>query len=281
MAGNRANRTSRILQQRAQQFIQAQTGPKWKRELVQDHKWDYIDIDEFRRGSCYNGLRYLLLFCSIIVSVATYIADIWTAVILLAFDQWSLSVQPKIPFDISKWIYVACIALSFLLLAWDFFKFQKILKSQYISLSVTNVMAYRYHSAKNFGRFCLFRKINSSRNTSDSIAFFVFYTLKGWKKLLFAQSPRQIIAAFTVAALLKSAWTTTNGEFRIDDDWETYGKDWQQRVALILMAFTCLIWALSMIELFLACVLYIPVFCRIQGNLKEYCCHKIDKRLDH
>lgn len=57
MAGNKANRTSRIIQQRAQQFIQAQTGPKWKRELVQDHKWDYIDVDEFRRGSCYNGLR--------------------------------------------------------------------------------------------------------------------------------------------------------------------------------------------------------------------------------
>lgn len=57
MAGNKANRTSRILQQRAQQFIQTQTGPKWKRELVQDHKWDYIDVDEFRRGSCYNGLR--------------------------------------------------------------------------------------------------------------------------------------------------------------------------------------------------------------------------------
>lgn len=37
--------------------------------------------------------------------------------------------------------------------------------------------------------------------------FYVFYTLKGWKKIIVAQGPRQIIAGFTVYALLRSAWT--------------------------------------------------------------------------
>lgn len=80
-------------------------------------------------------------------------------------------------------------------------------------------------------------------------------------------------------ALLKSAWTAKDGGFHLDTDWNVYGADWPQRVALISMSFTCLLWCLNIIDLGIACVLYVPVFMRIQGNLKEYCCHKIDKRI--
>jgi hypothetical protein len=45
------------------------------------------------------------------------------------------------------------------------------------------------------------------------------------------------------------------------------------------MGFTCLVWVLNVLNLLCAIILYIPVFCQIQGNLKEYCCHKIDKRI--
>ncbi|ORZ02728.1 hypothetical protein BCR43DRAFT_509863 [Syncephalastrum racemosum] len=173
--GRSAKRTSRIIQQRASQFIQIQKGPKWKRELVPDHKFDYLDVEEFRKASFYNCIR--------------------------------------------------------------------------------------------------------SRKRNDMWAFYVFYTLKGWKRLLFAQGPRQIIAGITVYALLKSAWTAKDGSFHLDTDWDVYGTDWPQRVALISMSFTCLLWCLSIIDLGVACVLYVPVFIRIQGNLKEYCCHKIDKRI--
>lgn len=33
----------------------------------------------------------------------------------------------------------------------------------------------------------------------------------GWKRVIVAQGPRQIIAGITVYALLKSAWTDPNG----------------------------------------------------------------------
>ncbi|KAI8147719.1 hypothetical protein BJV82DRAFT_593105 [Fennellomyces sp. T-0311] len=279
MAGHAAKRASRLIQERTNDLLKKQKGPKWKRELVPDHKFDYIDVEEFRTHSCYVAFRYMFLYLAIIISILTYVADLWTAGILLIFNTWSLSEQPKIPFNISKWIFVACIILSFLLLAWDFYKARNVLKSRDISLGVTNVMAYRYYSVRDYAKFCLFRKINDSRKSSDMCAFFVFYTLKGWKKLLFAQSPRQIISGVTVYALLRSAWTAQNGQFQINSDWEVYGKNWQQRVALISMSFTCLIWALSMLEMITACLLYLPVFCQIQGNLKEYCCHKIDKRI--
>lgn len=94
-------------------------------------------------------------------------------------QRWSLSTPPKIPFNISKWIFVGCIILSFLLLAWDTWKARAAVRTRDVSLGVTNVMAYRYYSARSFSKFCLFRKINSSRKRNDMWAFYVFYTLKG------------------------------------------------------------------------------------------------------
>lgn len=44
------------------------------------------------------------------------------------------------------------------------------------------------------------------------------------------------------------------------------------------MLFTVVIFAISAICLMAAAVVYVPLLCTIQGNLKEYCCHKVDKR---
>ncbi|EPB86202.1 hypothetical protein HMPREF1544_07014 [Mucor circinelloides 1006PhL] len=265
---------------RASLVLQKATGPKWKQELVSDHKFDFIDIEDFREHNCILTIRYIILLCSVVVSVMVYGADLWSAAILLIYDKWSLSTQPKIPFYISKWIYVGCIALSFILLAWEIRKTRNVMATRDISLAVTNPLAYRTYSVKSYIHFCLLQKIKSSTRWSDVIIFYVFYTLKGWKRVIVAQGPRQIIAGITVYALLKSAWTDANGGFKFSDDWDTYGKDWPQRVALVLMCFTCILWILSALSILLAVLLYFPILCQIQGNLKEYCCHKIDKRID-
>lgn len=68
------------------------------------------------------------------------------------------------------------------------------------------------------------------------------------------------------------------GSFQFSSDWDTYGQDWPQRVALFLMSFTCILWVISAIQIVISVLLYFPILCHIQGNLKEYCCHKIDKR---
>ena len=44
------------------------------------------------------------------------------------------------------------------------------------------------------------------------------------------------------------------------------------------MLFTVVIFAISAVCLLVAAVIYVPLLCTIQGNLKEYCCHKVDKR---
>ncbi|KAI9033869.1 hypothetical protein CLU79DRAFT_692580 [Phycomyces nitens] len=262
-----------------------QKGPKWKREHVADHKFDFVDVDEFHDSGCWMAFKFILLYFSIAVSTLVYCAELWTAGILLIYDasiidcsQIMPTFYPLIRFEISKWIYVGCIILSFLLLAWESIKAKKIIKSRNISYAATNVMASRFYSMKSYSHFCLFQTIHASRKLTDYVAFFVFFTLKGWKRLLFAQSPRQIIAGMTVYALLRSAWTNKDNNFEFTTNWSEYGEDWSQRMALVLMSFTCILWCLSFLSFVLSCLLYLPVLCHIQGNLKEYCCHKIDKR---
>ncbi|KAI9358498.1 hypothetical protein BD770DRAFT_343934 [Pilaira anomala] len=264
---------------RASSILQKAKGPKWKRELVSDHKFDFMDTDSFRERTCLLTIRYLMLLCSVVVSTLVYSADLWSAGILLIYDHWSLSIQPKIPFEISKWIFVGCIILSFMLLAWEIRKTRSVMETRDISLAVTNPLAYRTYSLKDYSYFCLLQKIKNSTKWSDVIIFYVFYTLKGWKKIIIAQGPRQIIAGFTVYAILSSA-LIVDGKFQFSTDWDKYGKDWPQRLALFSMSFTCILWILATLQIFLAVLLYFPVLCQIQGNLKEYCCHKIDKRID-
>lgn len=56
------------------------------------------------------------------------------------------------------------------------------------------------------------------------------------------------------------------------------GQPWTA-LLLISMVLTVLIFLVSLILLIVAAVLYVPLLCYIQGNLKEYVCHKVDKRI--
>jgi hypothetical protein len=67
-------------------MFQKAKGPKWKRELVSDHKFDYIDVEEFRHHTCWIQIKYILLYCSVIKSFMVYGADLWSAGILLIYD---------------------------------------------------------------------------------------------------------------------------------------------------------------------------------------------------
>ncbi|CAO3661204.1 unnamed protein product [Umbelopsis ramanniana] len=69
---------------RTNSFMLLEKGPKWKREQVADHKFDFIDIDEFYDPSCWTKTKYMMIFLSVIKSTLTYLADLWTAGILLS-----------------------------------------------------------------------------------------------------------------------------------------------------------------------------------------------------
>ncbi|KAI9247449.1 hypothetical protein BDA99DRAFT_489305 [Phascolomyces articulosus] len=252
-------------------------GPKWKREIVRGHKFDHIDLEEFYDRSCTARLGYLWVYIMMIKSTAVYLADLWTAISLLALDN-QLYAKPVIPTETSKWIFLGSIIISYLLLIWDMMKTKKIIQSRDISYTFTSIIASRYYCCLQGGYsyYCLFRQIEKHL---DSMPFFVFFKLKGWKRLFLTESPRQVINWVTLVAMIPG-WIQIDqqgGTIILDN--EALGKDIVQKIMTGTMAFSALIFSISFLLACVAFFLYIPLFCHIQGNLKEYCCHKVDKRI--
>lgn len=164
--------------------------------------------------TCATRLQYVWLYLLVIKSGAVYIADIYTAVALLASNHWSGEILQaasksghgtstlEVPFNIGKWIFTGCIIFSFLLLLWEARKSRAIVRSRDISFAYTNVMSQNWYSLRSYDTFCLFMQvsfyfqaflflfllvliirsyfqINSSTKVKDELTFFVFFTFKG------------------------------------------------------------------------------------------------------
>jgi hypothetical protein len=95
---------------------------------------------------------------------------------------------------------------------------------------------------------------------------------------MLADAPRQVINASILYQTFHSHvdWQDPLSFFR----WNKIIPDASvfKQIALGAMIFTVVMFAFSLIMLIGAVFLYIPLVSHIQGNLKEYCCHKIDKR---
>ena len=95
------------------------------------------------------------------------------------WNNYVLLESINISFEIYKWVFAACIVLSFILLAWDMKKAAAIIQSRDISYAFTSMIAYRYYAIKSYAHFCLFSKIHNSKKQIDEIAFFCFFTFRG------------------------------------------------------------------------------------------------------
>ncbi|RSH92426.1 hypothetical protein EHS25_008841 [Saitozyma podzolica] len=269
----------------------------WKREVVPDHKFDFVNVREFHKTDFLTRLKYIWRYILLIKSMAVYGLDIFTAVTMISSNnvseleldssqarapthdpravapvavEWAGgAVTPMLPiwtnaitrqcdtdcaftvkFTIAKWVFVGCIIFSFLLLAYECWK-----------------------AKQNYDNFCLFCQIDSSAKKTDNFAFFIFFTFKGWKRLLLADGPRQSINGIILFSFGKAMGFETNN---IPAYWNN---DALTAMLLFSMIATVLIFAGSLILLIAAAVLYVPFLCYIQGNLKEYVCHKVDKRI--
>ncbi|KAM0746164.1 hypothetical protein T439DRAFT_273687, partial [Meredithblackwellia eburnea MCA 4105] len=259
----------------------------WKREEVPDHKFDFVNVKEFHATNCSTRLQYLWLYILLTFSPCSPLtADIYTCVALLASNRWAGSILQssaaksggssgtvlEVPFSIGKWVFTGCILFSFVLLLWEARKARAIIKSRDISYAFTNVMSQNWYSLRSYDHFCFFSQINNSKKKKDEFAFFIFFTFKGWKRLILADAPRQVINAITLYSFGKSeGWTTDVSVY--------FGNSILRAGIIITMLFTLVVWVGSAILLLIAAVMYVPLLCYIQGNLKEYCCHKVDKRI--
>lgn len=262
------------------------SGPKWKRENVPDHKFDFIDTREFTDNGFMMRMKYLWLYIIVLKSFLVYVSDIFSAITMLTTKNWSNEIFKEcatidgcvfIPFNIGKWIFFGCIIFSFLLLAYESRKAKKIIASRDISFAFTNVMANNYYSLRSYDHFCFFDHISNSTRLSDDFAFFVFFTFKSWKRLLLADGPRQTINGLTLYAvwLVKSndpaPWYDISKYFK--------GNSLSTSALTVTSFFTVAVFAGSLLLLIIAGICYVPLLLHIRGNLKEYCCHKVDKRI--
>ncbi|KAK4684252.1 hypothetical protein P7C73_g5938, partial [Tremellales sp. Uapishka_1] len=254
---------------------------EWKREDVQDHKFDFVNTREFHKTDILTRIKYVFVYIFLFKSIAVYGLDIFTAVTMLSTNHWTNAIYSKcgndcavkISFDIAKWIFVGCIIFSFLLLGYETYKARKVILSRDISYAFTNLMANDYYSLRSYDHFCLFCHINNSTKKKDDFAFFIFFTFKGWKRLLLADGPRQSINALTLYSFAyANGFQTSNIPAYWDDSAITAMLLWS-------MILTVLIFLGSLLLLVFAAIGYIPLLCYIQGNLKEYVCHKVDKRI--
>ncbi|CAG8822887.1 18846_t:CDS:2, partial [Racocetra persica] len=101
-----------------------------------------------------------------------YIADLYSMTALLLNNNWASTVKPPISFEITKWIFVVSILMSFILLFLEIKKAYKI-------------------------------EIQDRENWKDKVAFYVFFAFKGYKRLLLCDGPRQVINGLTVFTILR------------------------------------------------------------------------------
>lgn len=165
---------------------------KWKREIVVDHKFDYIDIDEYRSSSCGVRFKYFLIYLLTFRSVFTFISDILTVTFLYMYrgngTEGSVlkNLNNDVVISIAPYVYLGCLVMSVLLFFYDCHKSYKIIKSREISFAFTNAMAFRYYSIRWYSYFCFFERITHMQKSKDQMALFVYFSLKGTHSLFTA-----------------------------------------------------------------------------------------------
>ncbi|KAL4791685.1 hypothetical protein BDV19DRAFT_370120 [Aspergillus venezuelensis] len=264
-----------------------------------EEQWDYINLSDFKSESCLSLFSYFFLFVLLIVSIAVYAVDTFTAVTLLAFSRWAGQIEPAIPFKYSRWIFAACILLSFALLAYRWLRAIRAIRSGSVAKSYLDSLAARVQSirmgehGRGWRRFLVFGELTKSRKGAEYAALFAYFSFESWMNIVLADGPRQVVNAITLYSVMQMD-LLPGGENAVEEDKagilqffdnvKILAEENNLR-ALVLagMLFTLVIWVLSMIKLIIAIVLYLLfLFHHIpseDGTLKRYCRRKINTRL--
>lgn len=237
----------------------------------------------------------------LLVSLAVYAADTFTAVNLLAFSRWSGRVEPAIPFRISRWIFAVCILVSFALLIYRWMLAIRAMRSGSITRSYLDPLAVRVQcfriftrEGRGWKRFLVFAELTKSKKGAEYVALYAYFSFQFWMNTIFADGPRQVINAITLWSVLQADLLPggknapkDNGTSEVLQFFNNVKilaeQNNLQAVVLFGMLFTLVIWVLSVLKLASAVVLYlIFLFHHIpseDGTLKVYCRRKISTRL--
>ncbi|TKA79971.1 hypothetical protein B0A49_01390 [Cryomyces minteri] len=275
-------------------------GDREEGKVLEEQKWDYITLSDFKSTSCWEGFSYGWLWFMAIVSIAVYGADTFTAVNLLVFNKWSSQIQPAIKFDVSKWIFAVCIILSWALCAYEWFRAIRVIRRGGVAESFLDPLAVTLQSirmgtnGRGWRRFLVFSELTKSRKGADYVALFTYFEFKGAIRIIFAEGPRQAVNAMTLYAVMQAdlvpvgKHAATQGHTAVVQFFINVGiladTNKEQAVILFTMLFTLTVWVFSALCLIIAALCYISFLWHYipssDGRLSVYCRRKVDSRLE-
>lgn len=266
-------------------------------EIQPEQKWDAICLQDFKSKSVFTYLAYGYLYFSILLSLAVYGVDIFTAINLLAFNQWSSSIEPTqlLNFDQTKWIFAGTIIASFVNLIFEHFRAWRVRKRGSVAECYLDNLAVRLESARLGGgrgwrRFLVFAELTKSRKGAEYVALFSYFSLQSWIRVLVCSGPRQVVNALTLYGIYRlnltptdaSSFESTIGGFFSNIE-TLAAENTRQAVILSGMLFTLVIWVFSFLFLLLGILFYVfflwHYIPRQDGGLHGYCERKVNKRL--
>ncbi|KAL0640420.1 Potassium transporter [Maublancomyces gigas] len=137
-------------------------------------------------------------------------------------------------------------------------------------------------------RFLVFARLTKQRGKTDYVALFTYFSFKGWVRIVFAEGPRVVINTFTLASVFR-ADLVPKGQLVglsmfskfIENIEHLYMQNKMQVIILCSMTFTTVLWVFAMLQLLLACILFIFFLWHLIGDdsLRKYCKDRIDKRV--
>ncbi|CAM1506385.1 Fc.00g060260.m01.CDS01 [Cosmosporella sp. VM-42] len=270
------------------------THRKKQTEEFPDQKWEYINLRDFKSGGCGTIFAYIYLWLSLIISVAVYAVDSFTAVNLIVFNRWSSKIDPAISLDISKWIFSVCIILSFVNLAWEGFRATKVIKKGDVAACYMDNLAVRWESIRvgsgqGWRRFLVFAELTKSKKGAEYIALFTYFSFQTWIRVILCSGPRQVLNAFTLKSVYEAKLSVAEGS--VEDSIAGFfnkikalaEEDYRQALILSGMCFTLVVWVFSALFLLTALMFWIFFLChwipRADGGLTGYCQRKVTKTL--
>ncbi|EGP88506.1 unnamed protein product [Zymoseptoria tritici ST99CH_1A5] len=257
----------------------------------ESQKWDFITLSDFRCTSAWTYFAYGWLWFLAIVGVAVYVVDTFTAVQLLAYDNWSSQVKPKVPFKYSKWIFAVCIIISWVLCFYEWIRAIRVIRRGGVAESFLDPLAVDLQSMRSQGwkRFLVFSALAKSKKGADYVALFVYFSFKTSIRVILAEGPRQVVNALTLWAVLQSdiAVKHATDHSSFEQFWLNIGvlaeRDKLQACIYFAMLFTLVIWVFSALSLIISVILYLVFLWHYipsrDGRLSVYCKRKVDRRL--
>lgn len=264
-------------------------------DIPPEHTWDFISLNDFKSTSCLTPFAYGYLWVSLMISIAVYAVDTFTAVNLLAFNKWSGEIEPAIPLKISKWIFSACIIASVVNLAFEYLRAMRVMRRGAVAESFLDSLAVRLQcirlgNGRGWRRFLVFAELTKSKKGAEYVALFTYFSFQAWIRVIFCSGPRQVINALTLYSVFEAKLDPTNKNdvgsalLQFFKNIEILAaEEYQQAVILSGMVFTLIVWIFAALSLMLAVVFYIfflwHYIPNADGGLGGYCERKINHRL--